>query len=111
MESFCSWVYHNKKECLGEGHYPLAKHEVLWQGETEWACHRCFHLGRLFDTVLKGSVLPASRFLFCIISKGRAKNVGEMHELFKGTNLLPTWIVGEGETAAVGAPVASLLCS
>ena len=42
----------------------------------------------------------ASRFLFCIISKGRAKNVGEMHELFKGTNLLPTWIVGEGETAA-----------
>jgi hypothetical protein len=94
--SFCSWVFHNTKECL-EDHYPLSKHEVEWKGQKEWACRRCFQLARAFDRILDGKVIPASKFLFCMISKGRAKNVPEMHELFKGTGVLPTWIVGEGE--------------
>jgi hypothetical protein len=100
--SFCSWVFHNTKECLG-ANFPLSKNEAEWKGEKEWACFRCFALARAFDKILDGKVIPASKFLFCIISKGRAKNVEEMHELFKGTGLLPTWIVGEGETAAYKA--------
>ena len=40
---------------------------------------------------------------FFVISKGRPRNVAPMHALFTGTGVTPTWIVGEGETAAYRA--------
>ena len=44
------------------------------------------------------------RFMFCIVSKGRAANVPKMEKLFHGTGVSPTWVVGKGEVAAyVGA--------
>ena len=37
-------------------------------------------------------------FMFFIISKGRPENVSRMHKHFDGSGMLPTWIVGRGET-------------
>jgi len=44
--------------------------------------------------------LPATAFTCSIISKGRPKNVQANLALFKGTGVVPTFIIGKGETEA-----------
>lgn len=48
----------------------------------------------------KLSALPATSFTCSIISKGRPKNVQANLALFKGTGVVPTFIIGKGETEA-----------
>ena len=52
-------------------------------------------------SVLAGvEALDSSAFDFSIISKGRPDNVPIMQALFKGTGVVPRWIVGDGEVHA-----------
>jgi hypothetical protein len=109
--SFCPKVFHETKKCLGDSFFPLSGFEMKWAGETEWACPDCMGFAQkslqastraaaAIDRIVETKLRSPSQFLFCIISKGRAKNVTNVHKLFHGTNLLPTWIVGKGETKA-----------
>jgi hypothetical protein len=42
---------------------------------------------------------PIDEFMFFVISKGRPQNVEKIEQLFDGTGMHPTWIVGEGEAS------------
>jgi hypothetical protein len=119
--SFCPRVYHETKQCLGGSFFPLSKFEMKWEGETEWACPECVTYSQntakesargdaAIDRIVEAKLRDPSQFLFCIISKGRAKNVPIVHKLFDGTNLLPTWIVGAGEAKAYSEQGAASGC-
>ena len=86
MCGFCRKVYHDRPECLGE-QVKMSDFEV----GQDWLCPCCFTNGKNdYENVLPAHTIamqqalggttmrPLEDFMFCIVSKGRPKNVPEM---------------------------------
>ena len=61
---------------------------------------------RLSRVYTDRGVIDVSNFAFFVISKGRADNVEDMEDLFDGSGVRPTWVVGAGEVEAYEAALA-----